>query len=89
MNLDQSETERDEQILNLLVEHGGPWAVTEVERAVGNQWDTADGLASLLRSGLIHRCGEFVFASRPAMEAAKLWGPFPSTADEGRADHAR
>jgi Flp pilus assembly protein TadD len=82
----QSETELDEQILNLLVEDRGPWAVAEVERAVGNPRDAADGLARLLRGGLIHRCGEFVFASRPAIEAARLWGPFLSTADEGHPD---
>ena len=84
VKLDRNETQLDEQILNLLIEERAPWAVAEIERAVGNQRDAADGLARLLRSGLIHRCGEFVFASRPAMEAARLWGPFLPTADEGR-----
>lgn len=83
MNLDQHETRLDEQILNLLVEERAPWAVAEVERAVGDQRDTADGLARLRHGGLIHQCGEFVFASRPAIEAARIWGPFSPPANEG------
>jgi Flp pilus assembly protein TadD len=85
VELRQDEALLDEQILNLLIEDRAPWAVAEVERAVGNERDAADGLARLLHGGLIHRCGEFVFASRPAMEAARLWGPFPSTEGEGLA----
>jgi hypothetical protein len=84
VKLGRDETQLDEQILNLLVEDRAPWAVAEVERAVGSPGETADGLARLQHGGLIHRCGEFVFASRPAMEAARLWGPFMSVPDEGR-----
>lgn len=83
MNLERDDTQLDEQILNLLVEERAPWAVAEVERAVGSEQDAADGLARLLHSGLIHRCGEFVFASQPAVEAARIWGPFPPSANEG------
>jgi HD-like signal output (HDOD) protein len=44
-----------------------PWSVAEVEREIGEQIATADGLASLHAAGLIHRCGEFVFATRAAL----------------------
>jgi hypothetical protein len=41
-----------------------PWSVAEVEREIGEQISTVDGLASLHAAGLIHRCGVFVFATR-------------------------
>jgi hypothetical protein len=43
------------------------WSVVEVERETGKQLATADALASLHAAGLIHRCGEFVFATRAAL----------------------
>jgi hypothetical protein len=43
------------------------WSVAEVERETGEQLATADALASLHAAGLIHRCGEFVFATRAAL----------------------
>lgn len=66
----------DEAIMGLLVEDRSLWAISEVERMIGNQLAAADGLARLRRSGLVHQCGEFVFASRAALEAADLWGPY-------------
>jgi hypothetical protein len=65
----------DEAIIGLLVEDRGLWSTGEVERMIGNQLAAADGLARLRRGGLIHRCRDFVFASRTALEAADLWGP--------------
>lgn len=82
MKVDRDEDLLDEQILNLLVEEQAPWAIAEVQRVVGSSSDAADGLARLRHGGLIHQCGEFVFASRPAREAARIWGPFPPPADE-------
>jgi len=49
-----------------------PWSVDEVAREVGDRIDTDDGLARLYGAGLIHRYGEFVFASRAALAAAQL-----------------
>lgn len=66
----------DEAIMGLLVEDRGLWAIGEVERMIGNQLAVADGLARLRRGGLVHQCGDFVFASRTALEAAELWGPY-------------
>jgi hypothetical protein len=65
----------DEAIIGLLVEDRGLWSTGEVERMIGNQLAAADGLARLRRSGLVNQCGDFVFASRTALEAADLWGP--------------
>jgi len=66
----------DEAIIGLLVEDRGIWAVSEVQRMIGNEIATADGLARLRRGGLVHQCGDFVFASRTAQEAAGIWGPY-------------
>ena len=41
-----------------------PWSVQEVEREGGETIAAADAVASLDAAGLIHRCGDFVFASR-------------------------
>lgn len=65
----------DEAIIGLLVEDRGIWSTGEVERMIGSQLAAADGLARLRRGGLVHQCGDFVFASRTALEAADLWGP--------------
>lgn len=65
----------DEAIIGLLVEDRGIWSTGEVERMIGDQLAAADSLARLRRGGLVHQCGDFVFASRTALEAADLWGP--------------
>jgi hypothetical protein len=44
-----------------------PWSVAELERERGEQLGTVDAIASLQAAGLVHRCGEFVFASRAAI----------------------
>ena len=66
----------DEAIMGLLVEDRGPWATGGVQRMIGSEIATADSLARLRRGKLVHQCGEFVFASRTALEAADLWGPY-------------
>ena len=49
-----------------------PWSITEVEREIGEDAMTADALAHLHAAGLIHRCGEFVFATRAAVQSDRL-----------------
>jgi hypothetical protein len=67
-----SEGEIDASILALLLDAAGLWAVTEVEREIGDRVATADGLARLYGAGLIHRLDGFVFASRAAAHGATL-----------------
>ncbi len=64
----------EQAILALLLgaDEQRPWSVGEVESEIGDHIDTVDGLAALHRSGLIHRCGEFVFAARAAVRAERL-----------------
>ena len=49
-----------------------PWSVEEVQREIGDRFATVDALAALHAAGLIHRCGEFVFATRAALRAGEL-----------------
>lgn len=52
----------------LLHDHCGLWSVDEVARAMAPD-RVDDVLADLHAAGLVHRCGEFVFASRAAAAA--------------------
>jgi hypothetical protein len=52
-------------VLHVLLdeEDPGPWAERAIALVVGDELTTADGLHS---AGLVHRCHEFVFATRAA-----------------------
>jgi hypothetical protein len=56
----------------LLADEQRPWSVQEVEREIGNPLATMDALTRLHASGLIHRCGNFVFATRAAVRGHEL-----------------
>ncbi len=49
-----------------------PWSVDEIAREMGDSNATEDGLARLYGAGLIHRCGEFVWATRAALRAEQI-----------------
>jgi len=49
-----------------------PWSIAEVEREIGEGASTTDALACLHAAGLIHLCGEFVFAARAAVHSDRL-----------------
>jgi len=63
-----AELDRTEHaVLCLLMDPGAPdlWSVAEVAQALGNEFEAVDALVSLHAAGLIHRCHEFVFVTRP------------------------
>jgi hypothetical protein len=72
--VEQEEHRVDQGVLDLLLdpEEQRPWSVDEVARVMGEKIDTLDSLARLNAAGLVHRCGEFVFASRAALIAERL-----------------
>ena len=49
-----------------------PWAVRELVLEIGSQIDVEDALARLHGAGLVHRCGEFVWATRAALAAEAI-----------------
>ncbi len=62
-------------ILALLLnfDAGSIWAVDELVRQLSAQrLDVLDGLAELEGAGLVHRLGDFVFASRAASSYDRL-----------------
>jgi hypothetical protein len=62
-------------ILGLLLnfDSGSLWSVEEVVRQLSaSRLEVIDGLASLQAAGLIHRVGDFVFATRAASSFDRL-----------------
>jgi hypothetical protein len=68
-------TASEAAILSLLldVESGCIWSVDELVRELSaSRMEVLDGVASLRGAGLIHRSGEFVFATRAASRFDRL-----------------
>jgi hypothetical protein len=58
----------EQSILTLLPSNGQcVWSVDELVGEIGRRLETTDAVAALSAAGLIHRCGEFVFATRAAI----------------------
>lgn len=49
-----------------------PWSVRELELELGDPVDVADSLCHLQGAGLVHRCGDFVWATRAALYAERV-----------------
>jgi hypothetical protein len=64
----------ESDIFTMLVGHSDqrPWAVLEIEREIGSPTMVTESLWHLHAAGLIHRCGEFVWATRAALKANDL-----------------
>jgi hypothetical protein len=71
-----AEQDRDDdvEVLGWLTddEDQRPWSKAELDREVGDENRVHDALVRLVGAGLVHRCGEFVFATRPAVYFARL-----------------
>jgi hypothetical protein len=70
----------DSALLALLTyDHDGLWSLSELARTMGSSinpadHETDDAIERLHADGLIHRVGDFVFASRAAHAAQRLAG---------------
>jgi hypothetical protein len=66
--------EPERLVLYLLLEGDGPplWSVQELGREIGSELTAADAVVGLHASGLVHRLGEFVFATRTAARFQQL-----------------
>jgi hypothetical protein len=75
----------DTALLGLLIEdHAGLWSLIELSRSLTSSTqaghdgppshDVEDAIERLYATGLIHRVGQFVFASRAAHAAQQLAG---------------
>jgi hypothetical protein len=62
----------DSNLISMLTsdESHRPWSVDEIARQIDD--DPNDALARLSRDGMIHRLGDFVWATRPAVRAEEL-----------------
>ncbi len=49
-----------------------PWSVDEITRELGDRANAIDALNRLHAFGLIHRLGEFVWATRAAIRAGEI-----------------
>jgi hypothetical protein len=71
----EQEQQAEGAILALLLnfEAGGLWSVEELVRQLSaSRLDVIDGLVSLQAAGLIHRMGDYVFATRAASTFDRL-----------------
>ena len=68
-----SEERLDNLVLGLTLD--GPtwlWGVDEIAREIGDPVGAQDAVARLTAAGLVHRIGEFVFATRSARRAGEI-----------------
>jgi hypothetical protein len=71
----EEEAQREQAILTMLLDTDAqrPWLVDEVARELAcDRAPASDALTSLHRSGLIHGCGDFVWATRAALRASEI-----------------
>jgi hypothetical protein len=71
-SVEADETRNDAAVLGLLLAEPGLWSVEEVVRAIGDELAVTDSLARLHGGGLVHRISGFVFATRAAVESARV-----------------
>ncbi len=68
-----SEARLDALLLDHLLLSPWPWTLEELGREMhGKDIDTADAVARLIETGLVHRFDRFVFPTRTARRAEEL-----------------
>jgi hypothetical protein len=69
-----SDDGRDNAILGVILfeQPSFPWTVDEVESEMREPLHTTDSIDRLVRMGLLHRSGEYVWPTRAARYAAEI-----------------
>ncbi len=63
----------EQTVLVMLLTDGQKiWSLDEMVAEIGRRMETVDALASLQAAGLVHRCHDFVFATRSASRFDEL-----------------
>jgi hypothetical protein len=63
----------EQTVLTLLLSDGQSiWSVEELVSEIGRRLDVVDSVAALQAAGLVHRCHDFVFATRAALRFDEL-----------------
>jgi hypothetical protein len=69
-----SDEGRDSSVMGMLLFEKPtlPWTVAEVESEMREPLYTTDSISRLVRAGLLHRSGEYVWPTRTACYAAEI-----------------
>jgi hypothetical protein len=59
-------------LVMLLTDRQRIWSLDELVAEIGRRMETVDALAALQAAGLVHRCHDFVFATRAALRFDEL-----------------
>lgn len=69
------EREYDSAVLALLLEEDHTiWSIAEIGQTLGSQVGGVDAITRLHAAGLVHKLGDYVFATRAAAQARALPG---------------
>lgn len=68
----EAEAQAEATVLELLIDATTPWSLDEISREVGDHLTAVDAVGRLHAAGLVHRLGDFAFATRAACRAAQL-----------------
>jgi len=70
----QADDNVERVVLALLLESriNGPWSMRELALEIGGELPATDAIRRLHAAGLVHRCEEFVWATRPATRFHQL-----------------
>jgi len=62
----------DWAVLVLLLDDCLPWSTDEIAREISDHTAASESVNRLCRAGLVHRCNNFVFATRSARRFEEL-----------------
>jgi predicted transcriptional regulator len=68
-----SDDELDSTVISFVLDGDSwPWSLEEIAHELGDKADAEDAVARLAGAGLVHRIGDFAFATRSLRRASEL-----------------